>query len=279
MKPTKDDTKKEKYKPRKIRPAVGDLVNSALAAPSNDTAEAVDLSEREYENYRKSVEAYARALQKESIANEAKVLQCEFFNSPKFFTTQHKMVTPKDKDAQPYSEVTTTFTVPGKCIYQNRFYEDGEIMAVSNFHPSTEEVKKAEEAHKVKAPTMANSTVFWCQRQYLLDQKIALKPLTHLVRHEVSNEQTNDVARACFLLSVEVTKFPKEWNYWWDAAEGSECVNALLGMPNGLGAIYLVRDWGDTLGITGIDFIEISKPQPGTNRQVDMTISFKRATV
>jgi hypothetical protein len=151
-------------------------------------------------------------------------------------------------------------------------------MAVSNFHPSPAEVKKAEEAHNVKAPIMANSTVFRCQRQYLLDQKIALKRLTDLVRHEVSNDQTNDVAHACFLLSVEVTKFPKEWNYLWDIAEGSECVNALLGTPNGLAAFYLVRDWGDALDITGIDFIEISKPEPGTNRQVDMTISFKCAT-
>jgi hypothetical protein len=228
MKPTKDDTKKEKYKPRKVRPAAGDLLNPAQAAPSKDTAEAVDLSVREYENYRKSVEVYARALEKEPIANEAKVLQCEFFNSPKFYTTEHKMVTPKDKDAQPYWEVTTMFTVPGKCIYQNRFYEDGEIMAVSNFHPSPAEVKKAEEAHDVKAPTMANSTMFWCQRQYLLDQKIALEPLTHLVRHEVSNDQTNDVARACFLLSVQVTKFRKEWNYWWDAAEGRNPVGKIM---------------------------------------------------
>jgi hypothetical protein len=46
--------------------------------------------------------------------------------------------------------------------------------------------------------------------------------------------------------------------------------------PNGLAPFYLLRDWGEQLGITGIDEVVIWKPGPGlrANRQVHMTISY-----
>ncbi|HUK71419.1 MAG TPA: hypothetical protein VLW50_22075 [Streptosporangiaceae bacterium] len=277
-----DDTGQQKYPPRKAPVTAEELTSSARHEPSNDAAEAVDLSKREGSSYRKCVDAYARALKKEPISATEKDRQCALFSTGGWYATEHKQVTPKGDDTRPYWEVTTTSTFEKGCIYKNRFYPDGEIMAVSNYHPNPDKiqaVEKDDHTYSIKVLTMANSTVFWCQRQYLLNQKIELAAVTDIVRHEVSNDHTNDAARACFLISVDtkkMKKFPEHWYYRWDVAGNNECINALLGTPNGLGAFFLVRDWGKELGITGIEFIEIEKPGPGTNRQVDVTISFER---
>jgi hypothetical protein len=158
--------------------------------------------------------------------------------------------------------VNTEFTKDPTAGYLNRFKLDGEIVAESNYHPKGHPEQK-----------LANSSVLWCQYQLLLNNDVKLPPITKLRRLDVSNTQTNDTARVCFLMSATMKEFPGDWRMTW---QPGDIANTLLGTPNGLAGVYLVKDWGKDLGLIGIESVMVDKPGGHVKRQVHLVITFSR---
>jgi hypothetical protein len=233
---------------KRDNPVSADSLLTVKKSPSITSAELA--------HYQDSVAAHARAMARprddDKATNDLLLLDTRY-------ETTSKRVTPKE--GAPYWRVQTVYSLETKCMYLNHFLDDGEVVAVSNY--------QAED----KAARVSNSTVLWWQHQHLSNEKgVALK-ITKLRRHEVSNPQTMNTARVCFLCSAEMKEFPISWQM---NCRTGEQFNALKGTPNGLAAIYLTKDWGIQLGITGIESIYVDKPGPIGNRQVDMLIMFTR---
>lgn len=251
---------------KREKPVAAETLKSNRAAPTDQTAGALDLSIREYDNYRSSVESYSRALKRESNV-AAKNGASEIFNSA-WYTTRVKEFPPQGEEKRAWQVTTVLNAAESKCIYQNKFFEDGEIVAISNFHHEGETATHAvtKEVRKTGEITLSNSNVMVCQLRYLTGKNLPVQPPECLTRHEVSNVQTCDTARACLLISAEMTAFPASWDLDWSMDDNAEapCAEAMLGTPNGTAAVYLVKDWGAELGITGIKSVEVVKPAPIT---------------
>lgn len=241
--------------------------------PTNPAAVTIAQSERK--NFDKSVDAYGRTVDRPKLSEEQKQRQVERFGA--YYTTTVKVL----EKGKRWKVTTVPKFTEAKilCLYENEFTSEGDLVATSNYHAKSGKVTFDGKVYDYdESMKVSNSTIFWCQRKFLLDAGIPLPPLTTLVRKEVSNDQTQDTARSCYLLSCELAVFPVKWGHFWSVDDPhNACALAMLGTPNGLGAVYLVRDWGTELGLTGIDFIEVEKPGPQTNRQVDVSIVFTRA--
>lgn len=240
----------ERYRKRDVPLSLAKLT---VADKPRDTEPKI--TGRERDNFLKSEQTYKNILTGNPSAERLERERGLFATA---YTTTHKLVTPKE--GAPYWWVETSYPKEKACMYLNFFKADGEVHAESNYHPK---------AHT--SELLSNSTVLRCQYQYLLDKGIALGPVRKLRRHDVSNEQTNDTARVCFLLSAEMTTFPESWRMTW---RPGDLMNTLLGTPNGRAAVFLVRDWGTDLGITGIESVTIDKLAPQGNRQTDLLITF-----
>jgi hypothetical protein len=251
---SKVTTGEKSYKKRAEPVSVNHLTVVDTAGPGT----ALTIIKREKDNYQKSVEAFGRA--SERPHNEDRVKKdLKLFETA--YTTTYRFREPKEGD--PYWEVNTSSIKEPTKGYLNRFKLDGEIVCESNYHPKDHPEE-----------SISNSSVLWCQYQFLLDKpKVTLPPVAKLRRLDVSNEQTNDTARVCFLMSAEMAEFPGNWRMSWPPGA---IANALLGTPNGLAALYLVKDWGKPLGIDGIESVMVDKPGVHANRQIHLVFTFSR---
>lgn len=233
-------------------------VNELIVADTEQPGTSLTITKREKDNFQKSVEAYGRA--SERPHNEERVKKdLALFETA--YTTTYRFRKPKEGD--PYWEVNTSSIKEPTKGYLNRFKLDGEIVCESNYHPK----EHPEES-------ISNSSALWCQHQFLLAKsEVKLVPITRLRRLDVSNEQTNDTSRVCFLMSAEMAEFPGNWRMSWPPGA---MANALCGTPNGLAAVYLVKDWGKLLGLEGIESVMVDKPGVHANRQVHLVITFSR---
>lgn len=212
--------KNEAYQKR-TAPLRLDQLTLVKGEPKNT---AVVIIQREKDNYLESAKAFSK-IEHGKRADERIKIECELFKN--VYETKCEMVTPKTGGA--YWLVETTYTKEKKCFYRNWFKLDGEIVAESNYHPTVNTTER-----------LGNSTVMWCQYKFLVDNGKNPARITKLRRHEVSNQQTNDTARVCFLLNAKMDEFPEAWFMVW---KPGDIMNVLLGTPNGKAGFFLVRDW------------------------------------
>lgn len=249
-----DGAKGKKPYEKRVNPvSVADLVVSI-----DPSFTSTDITAEELKHHQDSADAYGRAAVR---ARADERLDKDLILLDTHYETKlpPKKITPKQGPT--YWQVQTDLKGDSKCYYIMRFKDDGEIVAVSNYQTKTVELK------------VSNSTVIWWQRQFLIKNGIELPPVTKLRRMDVSNSQTMSTSRVCFLRCATMKQFPEAWYMNWPAGD---VANVLLGTPNGIAGIYLLKDWGAQLGLTGISSVFIDKPGPVNNRQMDLLITFDR---